>query len=192
MNKETIRFALRKVLKDLRQAFDVHGVYVPRFSDAQPCRWSTRRRGVQFIPFQVMIDVAEFSLDYAMVRMPDGRILRQTQGIPMGDPISPGMPIAACAWMENEWMQSIAMEDKCYFRIRFKTVYGRHLIIICGLPTMGRGKVCGGHTEVGVLSSPPTAGGRERWYIPGDEICDRHATQRVHFPTEKRQRRWAG
>ena len=29
------------------------------------------------LPFQVMLDVAEFSLDFTMLKMPDGRILRQ-------------------------------------------------------------------------------------------------------------------
>jgi hypothetical protein len=60
----------------------------------------------------------DFSLDYAMVRMPDGRILRQREGIPMGDPLSPGMTIGACAWMEHEWMQTIAQEDRQYFRMK--------------------------------------------------------------------------
>ena len=118
MPKETIRFALRRVLQDMRRAYDEHGVYVPKFSDAQPCRWQTRRKGMQFIPFQVMLDAAEFSLDFAMVRMPDGRILRQVQGIPMGDPISPGMTIGTCGWMEREWMETVAPATKRYFRAK--------------------------------------------------------------------------
>ena len=59
----------------------------------------------QKIPFQVMLDVMDFSLDYTMVRMPDGQILRQTAGIPMGDALSPGMTIGACGhahgWRKN-------------------------------------------------------------------------------------------
>ena len=70
------------------------------------------------MPFQVMLDVAEFSLDFAMVKMPDGTILRQVKGIPMGDPISPGMTIGTCGWMENEWMQTLTKEDKRYFRAK--------------------------------------------------------------------------
>ena len=73
---------------------------------------------MQFIPFQVMLDVAEFSLDFAMVRMPNGTIMQQVQGIPMGDPISPGMTIGACGWMEDEFMQSIADTDKRWFRAK--------------------------------------------------------------------------
>ena len=65
-----------------------------------------------------MLDVMEFALDNAMMRMPNGQILRQADGIPMGDPISPGMTIGACAWMEGEWLQTLKEEDKKYFRMR--------------------------------------------------------------------------
>ena len=67
---------------------------------------------------EVMLDVMEFSLDYAIVRMPDGRLLRQTQGIPMGDPVSPAMMLSACAWMENEWSEALAPADKQFFRAK--------------------------------------------------------------------------
>ena len=77
---------------------------------------------MQKIPFEVMLDVMEFSLDTAMVRMPNGNILRQVGGIPMGDPLSPGMTIGACAWMESEWLQTIAKEDRKYFMAT--TVHG--------------------------------------------------------------------
>ena len=60
----------------------------------------------------------EFSLDNAMVMMPGEKLMRQRLGIPMGDPISPAMTIGACAWMEQEWMQTIADRDKGYFKAR--------------------------------------------------------------------------
>jgi hypothetical protein len=60
----------------------------------------------------------EFALDHAIIKMPDGTLLRQTQGIPMGDPLSPGMTIATCAWMEHEWMQSIHPKEKIFFRAK--------------------------------------------------------------------------
>ena len=41
--------------------------------------------------------------------------MRQVAGVPMGDPISPGMTVATCAWMEDEWLQTIATEDCKYF-----------------------------------------------------------------------------
>jgi hypothetical protein len=62
-----------------------------------------------------MLDVMEFSLDFALVRMPNGQILRQTGGIPMGDALSPGMTIGACAWMEQGWLETIDSADKKYF-----------------------------------------------------------------------------
>ena len=36
----------------------------------------------------------------------------------MGDPISPGMTIGTCGWMEDEWMQTLSQEDKRYFRAK--------------------------------------------------------------------------
>jgi len=118
MPKETIRFAMRNVLAKIQAETGHSAVCVPRFSDTQPCSWSTKKSTTQRIPFQVMLDVMEFSLDNAMVMMPGRRLLRQCKGIPMGDPISPGMTIGTCAWMENEWMQSLAEPDKRYFRMK--------------------------------------------------------------------------
>ena len=69
-----------------------------------------------WLPWDIMLEVLEFAADNAYVRMPDGTILWQAEGIPMGDPLSPGMTIGTCAWMEREWMQSIAPEDKAFFR----------------------------------------------------------------------------
>ena len=36
----------------------------------------------------------------------------------MGDPISPGMTIGACAWMEKEWMKSVDHNAKKFFRAK--------------------------------------------------------------------------
>ena len=55
-------------------------------------------------PFAILMDIMEFALDNAIIKMPNGTLLKQVQGIPMGDPISPGMTITTLAWMENEWM----------------------------------------------------------------------------------------
>ena len=65
-----------------------------------------------------MNEIMEFSLDHAYVKMPDGRLLWQKLGIPMGDPISPGMTIGACAWMEKEWMNTLDSETKGIFRAK--------------------------------------------------------------------------
>ena len=118
MPRETIRFAMRSVLKEIEEEKDRDGVFVPKFSDTRPCSWKEPSKPAQKISFQVMLDVMEFALDYTMIRMPDGRILRQTKGIPMGDPLSPGMTIGTCAWMEQEWLNTVAEGDRKYFRMR--------------------------------------------------------------------------
>ena len=43
--------------------------------------------------------------------------MRQTKGIPMGDPLSPGMTIGACAWMEGKWLETM-QEHKDKFRAK--------------------------------------------------------------------------
>lgn len=41
--------------------------------------------------------------------------MHQAKGIPMGDPISPGMTISTTAWMEKEWMKTLTLADKQRF-----------------------------------------------------------------------------
>ena len=60
----------------------------------------------------------EFALENTLVRDMHGNILKQTLGIPMGDPHSPGMAIGACAWMEKLWMESLHHETKNHFRAK--------------------------------------------------------------------------
>ena len=97
------------------------GVSVPRFSDAKKCEWRKRpesdRRYV-WLPFSVMLDVMEFALEHAIVQMPDGSLRRQRLGIPMGDPLSPGMTVITCAWMEHKWLKTKDTRDKTCFAAR--------------------------------------------------------------------------
>ena len=118
MPRETIRFAMRALLKQVETKYGYGGVWVPKWSDSKPCAWRNKGFNSQKIPFEVMLDVMEVSLDFALVRMPNGKILRQMEGIPMGDPLSPGMTIGTCAWMEQHWLQAIGAEDKHYFRAK--------------------------------------------------------------------------
>jgi hypothetical protein len=119
MPRETIRFALRDILQKIANENGCKGVYVPKFSSKQPCTWRDKKRcNAQMIPFQTMLDVMEFSLDFAMVKMPNKKILRQIEGIPMGDPLSPGMTIGTCAWMEREWLETIEQRDRKYFKAK--------------------------------------------------------------------------
>ena len=47
-----------------------------------------------------------FALENTLIVGLDGQLKKQVKGIPMGDPHSPGM-IGACAWMEQEWLQTV-------------------------------------------------------------------------------------
>ena len=58
---------------------------------------------------------AVFTRPCHCIKMPDGQLKRQDKGIPMGDAISPGETVIACAWMENEYMQGLQEEDKKHF-----------------------------------------------------------------------------
>ena len=115
MPKEIIRIAMRSVREKFRQ---FEGVYVPRFSDCQGCAWHTNKKSMQMIPFKVMLDVLDFCLDNTFIKMHGGEIKRQTEGIPMGDPLSPGMTIGTCAWLEEGWLQSVDNRDKQYFQAK--------------------------------------------------------------------------
>ena len=108
-----------KVTADIKTKKGYEGVTVPRRSTIKRCTWrKNKHSSMIWIPFEVMQDVMEFALDHAIVKMRDGQLLRQTGGIPMGDPISPGMTIGACGWMEDEWMQTLAPEVKRRFRAK--------------------------------------------------------------------------
>ena len=62
-----------------------------------------------------MIDILFFALENAFV-LHNGKLLHQVAGIPMGGPISPGMTIGTCAWMEQEWLKGIHPTDTALFR----------------------------------------------------------------------------
>ena len=113
--------AMREHIQRIKSESGQRGVSVPRFSDTKKCEWRKRpesdRRFV-WLPFSVMLDVMDFALDHAIVRMPDGSLIRQREGIPMGDPLSPAMTVITCAWMEDEWLQTVATRDKTCFTAR--------------------------------------------------------------------------
>ena len=122
MPKETIRFALRDIINEIQKTTAYKGVLVPARADSRRCHWakavdSTKHSYVN-LPFQIMLDIIDFSLDFAFVRMPSGQLLQQMQGVPMGDPTSPGMTVGTCAWMEKEWIKSIDPTDRKRFAAR--------------------------------------------------------------------------
>ena len=120
MPREAIRFGLRDTLARLTRVLGHTGVSVPRYSATRPCEWKRSAKSTRsiWLPFEVMLDVMEFALDNAIIKMPNGELRRQTCGIPMGDPISPGMTIGTCAWMEDEWLQTLTATDKAHFMSR--------------------------------------------------------------------------
>ena len=120
MPREAIRFGLRDTLARLTRVLGHTGVSVPRYSATRPCEWKRSAKSTRsiWLPFEVMLDVMEFALDNAIIKMPNGEPRRQTCGIPMGDPISPGMTIGTCAWMEDEWLQTLTATDKAHFMSR--------------------------------------------------------------------------
>ena len=71
----------------------------------------------------------EFSLDNAISKVGD-QLLWQVMGIPMGDPISPGMTIITCARMEQRWTATLAAEKTLFRAARFMDdillVYAAH------------------------------------------------------------------
>ena len=119
MPKEAIRFGMRKVAADIKRALGHDGVTVPLYATTKPCTWGKpgRTKSVH-IPWENMLDVMEFALDNAIVTLGKGVLLRQKGGIPMGDPISPGMTVGTCGWMEHEWMQTLAYRDRGMFKAK--------------------------------------------------------------------------
>jgi len=70
---------------------------------------------MKWIDFGTLIDILYFALDNAYV-LHNGKLLHQIAGIPMGGPMSPGMTIGTCAWMEQEWLKGIHPLDTTLFR----------------------------------------------------------------------------
>ena len=63
------------------------------------------------LTFKQLMDIAKFSLENAYFTMGD-KIVQQTVGLPMGDPLSPAMCIATCAMHEMDWMQTLPEQLK--------------------------------------------------------------------------------
>ena len=118
MPKNAIRLALRDITHRLKEQLNVEGVWVPKWKRSIDCSWQYQGKEGSWVSFETLLDIMEFSLDHAYVKMPDGTLWKQKHGIPMGDPLSPGMTIGTCAWMENEWLKTMTEKDKEHFRAR--------------------------------------------------------------------------
>ena len=109
---------MRDIIKKVKSDLGVKGVRVPRFSKKRPCSWSTRdKKGEIWIDFETMLEVMDFVLENTIMTM-NGKIYQQFRGIPMGDPISPGITIGTCAWMEMEWLSGMEEQYKQYFKAK--------------------------------------------------------------------------
>ena len=117
MPKSAISTGLEHIINDLRCTKKVEAVFVPT-ANSKPCRWYTKAKGYKRIPFDVLLDVVKFALDNTIIKDRKGNLLNQHQGIPMGDPHSPGMTIGACAWMEMQWNGTLDARTKEFFRAK--------------------------------------------------------------------------
>ena len=90
MPKPIIKQAALDVTHQLRRERGVEGVWVPRRGKKKPCLWDISKsmeRKYRWFPFCELTRILQFSLDHAIVRMPNGKLLVQSKGIPMGDPL---------------------------------------------------------------------------------------------------------
>ena len=122
--KEAMRLAMRDLLNQVKRTLPPGAgtdpkVLVPR-RGRKRCTWAhaTRRDGGMVpISFSLIIDVIEFDLENCYVVTSDGRLLKQTAGIPMGSALSPALAVGTLAWMEQEWMASLSANTKARFRM---------------------------------------------------------------------------
>ena len=115
MPVQAIKVAMLEIIQQAKRERKVDSIFVPT-AKLGKCAWNSRRmKGVKWIDFGTLLDIAEFALDNTLIRK-DGKIMRQVKGIPMGGPISPAFCIGTCAWMEQEWMAGLATIDKGMFK----------------------------------------------------------------------------
>ena len=89
---------MRAIAQEMRQRGRT-GVSVPKRGKARRCTFKKVENGpYTWVGFGTMLEVLEFSLNQAVFRMKDGRLIRQVGGIPMGYALSPAMTIGTCSW----------------------------------------------------------------------------------------------
>lgn len=115
MPKDAIKFGIRSLLHEIKTQTAHDTVVVPH-KDTLACEWKTRKRfNITTLPFETIIEVMEFALENTFIKDNHNQLWQQIQGIPMGDPHSPGMTIGTCAWMEKEWMATLSASAKANF-----------------------------------------------------------------------------
>jgi hypothetical protein len=117
MPKAAIELAMTSELHKLEN-LGHGGVCVPK-RGSQACCFSTRTKpGTVWFSFEDLINVVNFALHNTLLTDLDGNLWRQRDGVPMGDPHSPGITITTCAWMEDEWLTTVAPAARQHFQTK--------------------------------------------------------------------------
>ena len=114
MPKEAMSMAMREAITILNNK-GKEGVWVPN-TRTKSCSWDKGICNGTWIPLEVLGDIYKFAIENCFIKMPNGTIWKQILGIPMGDPLSPGICILTCGWMESEWMENISLNERQLFR----------------------------------------------------------------------------
>ena len=110
--------AMKTILKEVvrEERLRVTHVTIPKCKSS-PVRWGKQYGELDnnnsiTIPLDNLVNIAKFSLEHCVTKINKGKLLRQKQGIPMGDSLSPAFAIGTCAWFEEKWLQSIPKQDR--------------------------------------------------------------------------------
>ena len=118
MPKEMMIKALTTIMKDVVSdaRLRVTHITVPN-SKSLPIRWGKQygecdKSNSVTIPMTEMIKVAKFSLEHCITKVKGQTLVRQCQGIPMGDSLSPAFAVGTCAWFENRWIMKMPEQQR--------------------------------------------------------------------------------
>ena len=117
MSKNIIQIGLLSIINKIKAEHSYTGVFVPKRGKA-PVTWNTKRKDYIKLSFDILYDVMLFALHNTLIKDQNNKLWKQVEGIPMGDPHSPGMTIGACAWMEADWLKTISDQTKLQFKAR--------------------------------------------------------------------------
>ena len=104
MPKEAILLAATELVAQLRRQGQ-KGVWIPRASTKKPgwCPPNKTQAGT-WMPLQELVDILDFTLHNSFIRMPDGTILKQAEGIPMMESFCMGEVNYLNQRMRYSWM----------------------------------------------------------------------------------------
>ena len=90
------------------------GVWVPKQGKKLKCTFQPKGGEWKYvwIPFSALLELLDFSLNNALIEMPNGCILKQCKGVPMGGAISPGATVITLAFMEQKYLATLSPRVK--------------------------------------------------------------------------------